>query len=76
MTVFGYGSVGRGVAAYFRSFNWIVSVVEPQPVLRLRALLDGFDVPGSRGGAREADIVVTVTGAPKVITPADLALAA
>ena len=48
VAVFGYGSVGRGVAAYFRSFNSVVSVVEPQPVLRLRALLDGFDVPGSR----------------------------
>ena len=45
VAVFGYGSVGRGVAAYFRSFNSVVSVVEPQPVLRMRALLDGFDVP-------------------------------
>ena len=45
VAVFGYGSVGRGVAAYFRGYNSIVSVIEPQPVLRLRALLDGFDVP-------------------------------
>ena len=72
VAVFGYGSVGRGVAAYFRGYNAIVSVVEPQPVLRLRALLDGFDVPERRHALREADIVITVTGAPKVITPDDL----
>lgn len=72
VTVFGYGSVGRGVAAYFRSYNAIVSVVETQPVLRLRALLDGFDVPDREAALASADIVVTVTGAPRVVTPADL----
>jgi adenosylhomocysteinase len=72
VTVFGYGSVGRGVAAYFRGYNSLVSVVEPQPVLRLRALLDGFDVPDRDTALASADIVVTVTGAPKVITPDDL----
>ena len=74
VAVFGYGSVGRGVAAYFRSFNSLVSVVEPQEVLRLRALLDGFDVPPRAEALRSADIVVTVTGAPGVVTPADLAI--
>ena len=73
VAVFGYGSVGRGVAAYFRSFNSVVSVVEPQPVLRLRALLDGFAVPDRDEAIAEADVVVTVTGAPHVITEADLA---
>ena len=73
VAVFGYGSVGRGVAAYFRGYNSIVSVVEPQPVLRLRALLDGFDVPDRDAALAAADIVVTVTGAARVITPADLA---
>jgi len=74
VALFGYGSVGRGVAAYFRGYNAIVSVVEPQPVLRLRALLDGFDVPDREAALADADIVVTVTGAPHVITPDDLAL--
>lgn len=74
VVVFGYGSVGRGVAAYFRGFNSIVSVVEPQPVLRLRALLDGFDVPERDAALAAADVVVTVTGAPSVIVPADLAV--
>ncbi|HEY4189389.1 MAG TPA: adenosylhomocysteinase [Candidatus Limnocylindrales bacterium] len=74
VAVFGYGSVGRGVAAYFRGYNAIVSVVEPQPVLRLRALLDGFDVPDRAEALRDADLVVTVTGAPRVITPDDLGI--
>ena len=73
VAVFGYGSVGRGVAAYFRSFNSLVSVVETQPVLRLRALLDGFAVPDRDEAIADADVVVTVTGAPHVITGADLA---
>ena len=72
VAVFGYGSVGRGVAAYFRSFNSLVSVVEPQPVLRLRALLDGFAVPDRDEAIADADVIVTVTGAPHVITGADL----
>lgn len=74
VSVFGYGSVGRGVAAYFRGSNSLVSVVEPQSVLRLRALLDGFDVPDREAALASADIVITVTGAPRVITPADLPL--
>jgi adenosylhomocysteinase len=73
VAVFGYGSVGRGVAAYFRSFNSLVSVVEPQPVLRMRALLDGFDVPDRDDALATADVVVTVTGAPHVIDASDLA---
>lgn len=74
VVVFGYGSVGRGVATYFKSFNSLVSVVERQPVLRLRALLDGFDVPEREDALAAADVVVTVTGAPGVITPPDLAI--
>ena len=50
VTVFGYGSVGRGVALYFRNFFSVVSVVEPQPVLQLRAVLDGVEVPDRDGG--------------------------
>jgi adenosylhomocysteinase len=74
VAVFGYGSVGRGVDDYFRGFRSVVSVVEPQPVLRLRALLDGFDVPEREEALASADVVVTVTGAAHVITGADLAL--
>ena len=64
VAVFGYGSVGRGVAMYFRNVFAVVSVLEPQPVLRLRAHLDGFEVPDRDEALSNADIVVTVTGAP------------
>jgi adenosylhomocysteinase len=40
----------------------------------LRALLDGFDVPARAEALASADVVVTVTGAPHVITGADLAI--
>ena len=73
VTVFGYGSVGRGVAMYFRNFFSVVSVVEPQPVLQLRAVLDGMVVPGREAALADADVIVTVTGAPGVVTAADLA---
>lgn len=73
VTVFGYGSVGRGVAMYFRNFFSVVSVVEPQPVLQLRAVLDGMTVPSRSTALADADVIVTVTGAPGVVTAADLA---
>jgi adenosylhomocysteinase len=73
VAVFGYGSVGQGVAIYFRNVFSLVSVLEPQPVLRLRALLDGFEVPDRDEALANADIVVTVTGAPGIVTAADLA---
>ncbi len=72
VAVFGYGSVGQGVALYFRNVFSLVSVLEPQPVLRLRALLDGFEVPDREEALANADIVVTMTGAPGIVTAADL----
>ena len=70
--VFGYGSVGRGIAASFRNAYASVAVVEPDPVLRLEASFDGFAVPERTTGLRQADIVITATGAQDVITEADL----
>ena len=73
VTVFGYGSVGRGVAANFRGAYAKVSVVERDPVLKLRAHLDGFDTPTRDEALASADLIITVTGARNVITAADLA---
>ena len=73
VAVFGYGSVGQGVAMYFRNVFSLVSVLEPQPVLRLRALLDGFEVPERDEALSSADIVVTVTGSAGIVKAADLA---
>ena len=67
VTVFGYGACGRGVAHNFRGARALVSVVEVDPVLRLQALLDGFAVPDRESAIAEADVIVTVAGAPGVI---------
>jgi adenosylhomocysteinase len=71
VTVFGYGACGKGVAANFRNAYAVVSVVEADPIARLEAMLDGYLVPEREDALREADVVVTVTGAKGVITAAD-----
>jgi adenosylhomocysteinase len=74
VTVFGYGACGRGVAENFRNAHAVVSVVEVDPVKRLHAMLDGFLVPERDEALRDADVVVTVTGARGVLTAADAPL--
>jgi adenosylhomocysteinase len=74
VTVFGYGACGRGVAANFRGAYARVSVVDVDPVTRLRAHLDGFGTPPRETAVAGADIIVTVTGARNVLTAADLPL--
>jgi adenosylhomocysteinase len=74
VAVFGYGACGKGVAANFRNAYALVSVVEIDPVTRLEASLDGFAVPDRDEALRDADIVITVTGAESVITERDLHL--
>jgi len=51
-----------------------VSVVDVDPVTRLRAHLDGFSTPQRDSAVADADIIVTVTGARDVLTAADLPL--
>src|SRR5215472_8469008 len=74
VTVFGYGACGRGVAANFRGAYARVSVVDTDPVTRLRAHLDGFSTPPRDVAVAEADVIITVTGARNVLTAADLPL--
>jgi len=62
VTVFGYGACGRGVAANFRGAYARVSVVEVDPVTRLRAHLDGLSTPPRDVAVAEADVIITVTG--------------
>jgi adenosylhomocysteinase len=70
--VFGYGSVGKGIAASFRNAFATVSVIEIDPVLRLEASFDGFQVPERAAGLKMAEIVITATGAQGIVTEADL----
>jgi adenosylhomocysteinase len=74
VTVFGYGACGRGVAASFRGAYARVSVVDVDPVTRLRAHLDGFSTPPRDTAVADADLIITVTGARDVLTAADLPL--
>lgn len=74
VTVFGYGACGKGVAKNFRAAGSLVSVVEVDPIMRLQALLDGFDTPPRVEALGSADVTITVTGAREVITAADLPL--
>ena len=74
VTVFGYGACGRGIAASFRGACARVTVVEIDPVTRLRAHLYGFSTPPREEAIASADVIITVTGARDVLTAADLPL--
>ena len=74
VVVFGYGSVGKGVALSFQRAHAYVSVMEVDPVLRMEAMWDGFMVPDRDEAMAEADIVITVTAARNVVTARDLAI--
>ncbi len=73
--VVGYGWCGRGVARYARSNSAHVTVAEVDEIKRLEAALDGFLVGSVLELIEDADVVITVTGAEKVVGPEALAAA-
>ena len=60
--VAGYGWCGKGVAARLRGLGGDVVVTEIDPVRGLEARFDGYRVLPMLDAAREADLIVTVTG--------------
>lgn len=68
VAVIGYGPVGKGLAAYARAGGASVEVVERDPVRRLVAHYDGYPTPGLTEALERAGIVVTATGAARVLT--------
>ena len=72
VVVFGYGACGRGIAANFRNASSVVTVLETNPVIRLKACLDGFDVQDREKALCQADVVITATGADHVVVAEDL----
>jgi adenosylhomocysteinase len=60
--VVGYGWAGRGVASRLRGLGADVIVTEVDPVRALEARMDGFRVRPMLDAAKEAGLVVTVTG--------------
>jgi adenosylhomocysteinase len=60
--VAGFGWCGKGVASRLRGMGADVIVTEVDPVRAIEARLDGFRVARMLDAAREADLIVTVTG--------------
>ena len=62
VVVCGYGDVGKGTAASFKSAGSIVTVTEIDPICALQAAMDGFEVKKLETVINKSDIIVTATG--------------
>ena len=60
--VFGYGSVGRGIARCLRRLGGHVTVVEPDSIRALEAVLDGMRVTGLEEALGIGEVFFTATG--------------
>lgn len=65
--VFGYGSVGRGIARCLRRLGGHVTVVEVDPIRALEAVLDGMRVTSLEEALDSGEVFFTATGRPGVI---------
>lgn len=70
--VFGYGSVGRGIARVLRRLGGQVAVVEPDSMRALEAVLDGMRVTTLEEALSSGEVFFTATGRPDVIAGASL----
>lgn len=68
VVVCGYGDVGKGTAASFKSANAIVTVTEIDPICALQAAMDGYEVKKLETVIENADIVITATGNKDILT--------
>ncbi len=62
VVVIGFGDCGKGVAERAYGMGAKVTVVEPNSVRALEALMHGYDVKSSVNAAKIADVIVSVTG--------------
>ena len=60
--VCGYGDVGKGTAASFKSAGSIVTVTEIDPICALQAAMDGYEVKKLETVVENSDIIITATG--------------
>lgn len=67
LVVAGYGWCGRGVAMRAKGMGAMVIVTEVDPIRAIEARLDGFQVMPMAEAARQADIIITVTGCKDVV---------
>ena len=62
VVVCGYGDVGKGTAASFKSAGSIVTVTEIDSICALQAAMDGYEVKKLETVIGKSDIIVTATG--------------
>ena len=62
VVVCGYGDVGKGTAASFKSAGSIVTITEIDPICALQAAMDGYEVKKLETVIGNSDIIVTATG--------------
>ena len=62
IVVIGFGDCGKGVAERAYGMGAKVTIVEPNSVRALEALMHGYEVKTSINAARIADVIVSVTG--------------
>ncbi len=62
VVVIGFGDCGKGVAERAYGMGAKVTVVEPNSVRALEALMHGYEVKSSVNAAKVADVIVSVTG--------------
>jgi adenosylhomocysteinase len=62
VVVIGFGDCGKGVAERAYGMGAKVTVVEPNSVRALEALMHGYEVKTSINAAKIADVIVSVTG--------------
>ncbi len=62
VVVFGFGDCGKGVAERAYGMGAKVTVVEPNSVRALEALMHGYEVKNSINASKVADVIVSVTG--------------
>ncbi len=67
LVVAGYGWCGRGLASRAHGMGAHVIVTEVDPTRALEALMDGYRVMPLVEAARQADIIITVTGDVNVV---------
>jgi len=62
VVVIGFGDCGKGVAERAYGMGAKVTVVEPNSVRALEALMHGYEVKTSVNAAKIADVIISVTG--------------
>ncbi|ABV88714.1 adenosylhomocysteinase [Shewanella pealeana] len=67
VVVIGYGYCGSGTAQRLRGMGAHVTVVEPNPLTRLEAHMEGFYTASIEDALPNADMVITITGRDNVL---------